>query len=176
MCNVLLAWATLQQPYLSKTLSSPPLRNPNKWTHSIIFEPQPQIQLTHSSYKVTSFLDFQPFIKGFQTVKNYLDKLWTDIQDPYHFQYLFLPIAQVPIDPTINNSHIERFLKPPLCAQCPYECQARMKFEKFKWEIHYIMKIFHATYRKFLIAIDHLGLPSFPNCKYCNKNKKKYNL
>ena len=31
-----------------------------------------------------------------------------------------------------------------------------MKFEKFKWEIHYIIKIFHATYREFLIAIDHL--------------------
>ena len=29
MCNVLLAWATLQQPYLSKTLSSPPPQNPN---------------------------------------------------------------------------------------------------------------------------------------------------
>ena len=25
----------------------------------------------------------------------------------------------------------------------------------FKWEIHYIIKIFHTTYRKFLIAIDH---------------------
>ena len=24
VCNVLLAWATLQQPYISKTLSSPP--------------------------------------------------------------------------------------------------------------------------------------------------------
>ena len=84
--NVLLAWATLQQPYLSKTLSSPPWKNPNKWTHSIIFEPQPQIQQTRSSYKVTSFWDFQPFIKGFQSVKTYLDNLWTDIQDPYHFQ------------------------------------------------------------------------------------------
>ena len=31
-----------------------------------------------------------------------------------------------------------------------------MKFEKFKWEIHYIRKIFHATYRKFLTAIDHI--------------------
>ena len=79
MCNVLLAWATLQQPYISKTLSSPPPRNPNKWTHSIIFEPQQQIQLTHSSYKVTSFLDFQPFLQGFQNVKNYLDHLWEDI-------------------------------------------------------------------------------------------------
>ena len=165
MCNVLLAWATLQQLYLSKTLSSPPPKNPNKWTHSVIFEPQPQIQLTRSSYKVTSFLDFQPFIKGFQTVKNYLDNLWTDIQDPYHFQYLFMPIAHTPIDPTINDSHIDNFLKSHICAHHPYECQAKLKFEKFKWEIHYIMKVFHATYRKFLTAIDHIDyhLPQIQN-------------
>ena len=31
-----------------------------------------------------------------------------------------------------------------------------MKFEKFKWEIDYIRKIFHATYKKFLTAIDHI--------------------
>ena len=55
LCDVLLAWATLQQPYLTKTLSAPPLKNPNKWRHSVIFKPQPKIQLTHSSYKVTSF-------------------------------------------------------------------------------------------------------------------------
>ena len=125
MCNVLLAWATLQQPYLSKTLSSPPQKNPNKWTHSIIFEPQLQIQLT-CSYKITSLLDFQPFIKGFQTVKNCLDNLWTDIQDLYHFQYLFMSIAHIPIDLTINDSHIDRFLKCCLCAHRPYECQAKL--------------------------------------------------
>ena len=156
MCNVLLAWATLQQLYLSKTLSLPPPKNPNKWTHSVIFEPQPRIQVTHLSYKVTSFLEFQPFINGFQSVKKYLDNLWADIQDLYHFQYLFVPIAHMHIDPTVNDSHIERFLKSCMCVQCPYKCQAKLKFEKFKWEIHYIMKIFHATYRKFLTAIDHI--------------------
>ena len=46
MCNVLLAWAMLQQPYVSKTLSSPPLQNKNNWVHSVIFEPQQKIQLT----------------------------------------------------------------------------------------------------------------------------------
>ena len=156
MCNVLLAWAMLQQPYLSKTLSSPPLKNSNKWIHSVIFEPQLKIQLTLLSYKVTSFLDFQPFINGFQSVNNYLDNLWADIQDPYYFQYLFVPIAHVNIDLAINNSHIENFLKSHACNQHPYAGQAKMKFEKFKWEIHYIMTIFHATYKKFLTAIDHI--------------------
>ena len=85
MCNVLLAWATLQQPYLSKTLSLSPPSNPNNWVHSVIFEPQPKIQLTHSLHKVTLFLDFQPFIWSFQSVNNYLDNLWTDIKNPYYF-------------------------------------------------------------------------------------------
>ena len=73
MCNVLLAWAPLQQPYLSKTLSSPPPKNPNRWTHSVIFEPQPQIQLTCLLYKVTSFLNFQPYFKVFKM----LNAIWT---------------------------------------------------------------------------------------------------
>ena len=124
MCNVLLAWATLQQLYLSKTLSTPPLKNPNKWTHSVIFESQPKIQLTRSLYKITSFLDFQPFINGFQTVNKYLDDLWTDLQDLSYFRYLFTPIDCVKIDPTINNSHIERFLNSCECTPCPYACQA----------------------------------------------------
>ena len=31
-----------------------------------------------------------------------------------------------------------------------------MKFKQFKWEIHYVIKVFHATYKKFLTAIDHI--------------------
>ena len=158
MCNVLLAWATLQQLYLSKTLSSPPLHEIQiNWIHSVIFEPQLNNPTNmSSSYIVTSFLDFQPFINGFQSVNNYLDNLWADIQNPYYFWYLFVPIAHIKIDPTINNSHIENFLRSHACNQCPYACQAKMKFEKLKWEIHYIIKIFHATYKKFLTAIDHI--------------------
>ena len=153
-CSFSMGYTTTTLPFQNIILTPP--KNPNKWTHSVIFEPQPQIQLTHSLYKVTSFLDFQPFLQGFQNVKNYLDQLWTDIQDPFYHQYLFIPIQHIPIDPTINNSHIATFKNSHLCVQRPYECQAKLKFEKFKWEIHYIIQIFHAIYRKFLIAIDHL--------------------
>ena len=142
VCNVLLAWATLQQPYLSKSLSSPPPRNPNNWVHSVIFEQQPKIQLTRSSYKVMSFLDFQPFFKGFQSVNKYLNDLWIDINDPSYFQHLFLPFSHALIDPTLNDSHIENFLTSPICHHRPYACQVKMKFERFRWEIHYVMKVF----------------------------------
>ena len=88
MCSVLLAWATLHQPYiltLKQALSSPLPQNKNEWVHSVIFEPQPKIQLTQSTYKVTSFLDFQPFLRGFQSVNEYLKDLIRDINNPVYF-------------------------------------------------------------------------------------------
>ena len=57
LCNVLIAWATLHKPFLpppGQSLSLPPPQNKNKWVHPVIFEPQPKIQLTRLSYKVTS--------------------------------------------------------------------------------------------------------------------------
>ena len=35
--DILLAWAMLQQPYISKSLSSPPPQNKNEWVHSVFF-------------------------------------------------------------------------------------------------------------------------------------------
>ena len=122
----------------------------------VIFKPQPKIQLTCSSYKVTSFLDFQPFLQGFHSVNKYLNDLWADINNPSYFWNLFLPFAHVLIDPTLNDSHIENFLTSSTCHHCPYACQAKMKFEQFRWEIHYVMKVFCITYKKFLTAIDHI--------------------
>ena len=101
-------------------------------------------------------MDFQPFHQGFQSVSNYLDNLWTYVNNPSYFQHLFIPFPCVLIDPTINDSHMEDFLKSPACHRFPYSCQAKMKFEQFKWEIHYVIKVFSATYKKFLIAIDHI--------------------
>ena len=80
--DILLTWAMLQQPYKSKTLSAPPPQNKNDWVHSVIFEPQPRMLLTCSTYKITSFLEFQPFLQGFQTVDAYIKNLMIDIANP----------------------------------------------------------------------------------------------
>ena len=63
--EILLTWATLQQPYMLKTLPAPLPQNKNDWVHSVIFEPQLKMLLTRSTYKITSFLDFQPFLCSF---------------------------------------------------------------------------------------------------------------
>ena len=110
MCNILLTWAALQQPYVTKTLSTPPPQNKNNWVHSVIFEPQPKIQLTRSSYKVTSLLDFQPFLQGFQSVAGYLKDLIADIDDPTYYQRLISSFGHIQVTPLSNDTCIKKFL------------------------------------------------------------------
>ena len=118
MCNVLLVWATLHQPYIptpKQTLYSPLPQNKNEWVHSVIFEPQPKIHLTQSSYKVTSFLDFQSFLRGFQSVNEYLKDLTRDINNPIYFQRIVLPFSSFQITPLSNETVIWKFLNSPAC-------------------------------------------------------------
>ena len=122
LCNVLLAWATLHQPYISTpklALSSPPPQNKNERVHSLIFEPQPKIQLTRSSYKVTSFLDFQPFLRGFQSVNEYLKDLIRNINNPAYFQKIVSPFNNFQITPLSNETVIWKFLNSPACKVNP---------------------------------------------------------
>ena len=44
--DILLAWAMLWQHYISKSLLLPPPQNKNDRVYSVIFEPQPKMQLT----------------------------------------------------------------------------------------------------------------------------------
>ena len=154
--NILLTWATLQQPYLSKTLSAPPPPNKNDWVHSVIFEPQPRMLLTCSTYKITSFLDFQPFLQGFQSVDTYIKNLMSDVTNPIYFDRLIAPFQDAPPLLGTNDSNVMTFLATPLCRARPHACHSKLQFDQLKLEIQYIYKMFHAIYKKFLITIDHI--------------------
>ena len=109
----------------TKTLSSPPPQNKNNWVHLVIFEPQLKVQLTWLSYKITSFLDFQPFLQGFQSVDGYLSDLMTDIDDPTYYQRLISPFSGVCITPLSNNTCIMKFLSSPACSFAPLHVRLR---------------------------------------------------
>ena len=117
----------IQNPVITPTT----LVNKNDWVHSVIFEPHPKIQLTRSSYKVTSFLDFQPFLRGFQSVNEYLNDLIIDINNPTYFQWLTSPFDDVQITPLSNEMAIWKFLNSPACKVHPYACQSKMKLEQY---------------------------------------------
>ena len=102
-------------------------------------------------------MDFQPFLQGFQSVEEYLSDLMADIDDPTYFQRLISPFGDVQVTPLSNDTHIKKFLNSPACSFCPYACQAKMKFEQYRLEIQYVYKVFHAIYKKFWTAIDHIN-------------------
>ena len=153
--EILLTWATLQQPYMSKTLLAPLPQNKN-WVHSVIFELQPRMLLTRSIYKITSFLNFQPFLQGFQTVDAYIKNLMIDIANPAYFKRLVDPFHNTPFIIGTNQTNIIRFLMSPGCVLRPYACHSKLQFDQFNVEIQYIYKVFHAIYKKFLTTIDHI--------------------
>ena len=101
-------------------------------------------------------MDFQPFLQGFQSVAEYLNDLIADIDDPTYYQRLISPFDDVQVTPLSNDTCIKKFLNSPACSFCPYACQAKMKFEQYWIEIQYVYKVFHAIYKKFLTAIDHI--------------------
>ena len=154
--DILLTWATLEQPYLSKTLLAPPPQNKNDWVHSVIFEPQPKMLLTHSTYKITSFLDFQPFLQSFQTVDAYIKNLMIDIANLAYYRKLVTPFHNIPFIFGRNDTSVMKFLKSPGCSDHPYACHSKLKFNQFNIEIQYIYKVFRALYKKFLTTIDHI--------------------
>ena len=168
--NILLTWATLQQPYMSKTLSAHPPQNKNDWVHSVIFEPQPKMLLTRSTYKITSFLDFQPFLQGFQTVDTFIKDLMVDIASPAYFEKLVEPFHNTPFIIGTNQTIIAKFLMSPGCVLHPYACRSKLRFDQFNIEIQYIYKVFRATYKKFLTIIDHMDY--HPSQQY-SKNKTR---
>ena len=168
--NILLTWATLQQPYMSKTLSAPPPQNKNDWVHSVIFEPQPKMLLTCSTYRITSFLDFQPLLQGFQTVDTFIKDLMVDIANPAYFEKLVEPFHNTPFIIGTNQTIIAKFLMSPGCVLRPYACHSKLHFDQFNVEIQYIYKVFHATYKKFLTIIDHMDY--HPSQQYSNNKTR----
>ena len=56
----------------------------SKSIESVIFEPQPRIMLSRSTYKVTRFIDFMPYREAFRKFETYFRKFKNNINDPDH--------------------------------------------------------------------------------------------
>ena len=56
----------------------------SKSIESVIFEPQPRIMLSQSTYKVASFIDFMPYGEAFKKFETFFRKFKNNINDPDH--------------------------------------------------------------------------------------------
>ena len=55
---------------------------PGQQPTSVLFEPLVHIRLSRSTYKVTTFIEFAPYIQSFINFEKYLLKFVEDLQDP----------------------------------------------------------------------------------------------
>ena len=93
---------------------------------------------------MTSFLHFEPFLKCFQSVYQYL-KDFKDLNNPGYIQRLIYEIKPFQITALSNESHIHEYFSTEICQHNPFGCATELKFEQYKLEIQYIDKVFHAT-------------------------------
>ena len=59
------------------------------------------------------------------------------------------------ITPLSNESSILNFFNTHACQANLYGCKSKLKLEQNRLQIQYVIKVFHAVYKKFPIAIDH---------------------
>ena len=62
----------------------------------------------------------------------------------------------VQITPLSNETLIHKYFSTVPCKFNPFTCTSKLKIQQYKLEIQYVDIVFHATYRKFLTAIDHI--------------------
>ena len=156
---VLIEVAQVEQPIFVPSatgLSDAPPKNKQDWLHPVIFEPQNKIQLTRSTYQVTTFLDFAPFMNGFNNVQNYIKNLKEDVSNPTYFSKIKHKSTNTGSSALLDEQDFEAFMQSAYCQQLPYACMTRLKMDRFLLEIKYLDDLFNVVYRKLLNAIDHI--------------------
>ena len=73
--------------------------------YPVIFEPKNDILLSRFTYRVTSYIDYAPYINSFVKIHNSLKRFQADMDDPRHVGVMSLYNAQA-------SSHIKRFVYP----------------------------------------------------------------
>ena len=154
---------------LANTASLPPSTEPQiredwdtvatgHYSEPVIFEPKQSIKLSRSTYKVTSYVDFAPYLESFLRYRAYLHDFERDMKDPIHVSYLITAGDTLTDEQKDWNAHglnLEQCHK-NLTVDNNYYCRLGQQYLNMQSEISFIKKIFDAVYQRFLSAIDHL--------------------
>ena len=138
----------LEQPVFvpsAAELSDAPPENKQYWLHTVIFEPQNKIQVTHA-----------PFMNGFRNVQNYIKGFKADVSNPAYFSKIKHKSTNMGSSPLLDEQDLEAFMQSAYCQQLPYACMTRIKIDRFLMGVDHLDELFDVVYRKFLNAIDHI--------------------
>ena len=125
---------------------------PSMHEDQVIFKPLGQIQLSRSTYKVTSYVDFALYVQSFKKFGTCLVNFTRDLYSPdimKHFKemdtiWLFWDRSKVR---TIQNHYN--------CLES-YQCILSKQYRRIQSELEYLGHIYSAVHNHFFYAVDHM--------------------
>ena len=87
-------------------MSPPRQEHTSRYIESVIYEPLPRIVLSRSTYKITSFIEFAPYIESFKAFERFLNRFTRDLDNPDFVGPLYNINRTKPICGTVLNENI----------------------------------------------------------------------
>ena len=155
---------------------------PGQQAYPVQFEPLAHIRLSRSTYKVTTFIEFQPYINSFRKFQTYLETFLTDLTDSQRISAFRLlltnkltSIAQDLVTKIITEHKCETETPEEACSgnalrfggrqqlsesACREEfqliCRAIDQFKAMANATMHVKSAFEQVKEQFLSVIDHL--------------------
>ena len=144
------------QPYGYEEMSEEHKMEVGNRIEPVIFEPQRKIKLSRSTYKVTSYVDFKPYKQAFKQFGQYMGRFLVNLRDPHYISTLY-NAGRHEGDPLIRRgAGAKTVFTETTCRELTYKCRIQNQFIQLKREAIKINQIYLETYKKFLMAIDHM--------------------
>ena len=126
-------------------------------TEPVIFEPIRNIRLSRATYKVTSYINFDPYLTNFNKFGRYLSAFKRDLQNENKMGSL------MKLEPTYKLRGYEwDCTQKELSKFGNIRCRFYRQYLRMLTEVDVIADLFGSVHQRFLAAIDHLDYyPSY---------------
>ena len=137
---------------------------PNTSTEPVIFEPIRNIKLSRATYKVTSYINFEPYLLNFMKFNEYLQAFKTDLKDERKMG------TQMDMNPRFLLKSTDRGCTQDMTNNYEtLQCKFYRQYLRILKEVTITEELFQSIHQKFLAAIDHLDY--YP--QYTNNTREK---
>ena len=144
---------------------------PHTTKFPVIFEPIQNLKFSRSVYKITSFLDFSPYVTFFERYEQYISDFLDDMQDIDKVRMIKDPTQVFRDNPNMLLKYFPENLRnmtcddPLVCRGNGYKfcyqwyvttCLNRQHYDHMLEEVKYVYQVFRQVRDTFLQAINHV--------------------
>ena len=161
------------------------IEHQSKHVESVIFEPQPRIMLSRSTYKITSFVDFTPYKLAFTKFATYLRKFRYEVNSPSFIGFLYNENRtesgswhgprEEHFRGCYEKSSSTKTAQPSREIEDNYNCTLVRQFMQIRKETIQIKKLYQQIHAKFNHAIDNMKYHPTSETQHTEQNRAKRN-